>query len=1217
MSKELLIYNASAGSGKTHNLSEQFAKYLLEGGPEAYKHQMAVTFTNKATLEMKERIIKTLYEKSIGKNGEDEKVQEKAKGVLRRLVHDYTMFRVSTIDSFFQRVLRAFALEMGHRGAFDTSLDDDLAVSEALDSLYSKLGKPECEELLERIKNLSLSRIEDDKNWDWKRDLLRISSEITKSGYRSRKKEAEEKARQNGEKLKSYEEFNKELNDKREVLRKDFIEPLEALNEELIRTAELLKDDFVKSKTTSKFFGTITGKFRFIDPLSKKVVPFKDSFDVEKWKDDPQSFFLKNTPDSIIKSYKDSVGVILSKIEALYAEQYENYVSYQLVSRNIRETTLLDYISAELEEYLKQQQLTLLADAPQILSDLIGGSDTPFVYEKIGTTLNHYLLDEFQDTSDSQWENFRPLLLNSLAEGNSSLLVGDVKQSIYRWRGGDWNILRSEIPDKFKEFCFTKPLLVNYRSLSNIVAFNNLLFSEPGCLVSAFSGLLGEKVSEKSKFAMPEVVRGIYAGSAQEVCDRYKKVEQRGVVKVIYAGKSSRYIKDYITTPSDFACVDVVRRIWELTGCGGEGSAVAGCGVAGSGVADGVKEGAGETVADRVAGCGGAVADRVAYGGGAKYSLSDIAILVSSNKEAEKIAGVLVKKGISITTTDSLNIGSNNTVAVILELLRKLVEPESERLEALARISGAKVKNLGLLERDGGAAVAGSGVASGKVAYGSGSTVGGTAAVAEAEEFRRRLAECGTLYEICKVLINTFIESYPVGDASFVKAFLDKVLDYNTTNGTNISMFLRWWEENQKNFYIPELSGKTDAVRVMTMHKAKGLAFKVVFTPFLRDEVLKLKGDRWLISDSEWLDFKAPLMINVEGVGVRDSIYRADYDNELLQTCIDNINLAYVSFTRAKERMYIYARGYNKGTLSAELNNICKKYVESDDSCAEDNGLISRGEGGCVASDEKGCVGAEGKDGKGEVLKVHFKREDKELTISELCEIVGNADPKDKRDPFTYTEYTFGDEGEDPLKEKDEKETLYSLQESDGTLLTETLSNESQKKSLRSRYDNDDNIRRGILMHEIFSYIGEVSQQSDIKRVVEGAAEKFLKNNPSSLLGNDRDKIVDTIMNLIPTALPYGWFTDKYSVETEAEYLDGDMICRPDRVMFSKNGDETVIVDYKFGTLSSSDDNEGEGGSLKKYVNQVKRYKNLFSRMGKGTVKGYLWYVFEKKIVDV
>ena len=401
-------------------------------------------------------------------------------------------------------------------------------------------------------------------------------------------------------------------------------------------------------------------------------------------------------------------------------------------------------------------------------------------------------------------------------------------------------------------------------------------------------------------------------------------------------------------------------------------------------------------------------------------------------------------------------------------------------------------------------------------------------------------------------------------------------------------MFLRWWEENQKNFYIPELSGKTDAVRVMTMHKAKGLAFKVVFTPFLRDEVLKLKGDRWLISDSEWLDFKAPLMINVEGVGVRDSIYRADYDNELLQTCIDNINLAYVSFTRAKERLYIYAKGYNKGTLSAELNNICK-----------------------------GCVGAEGKDGEGEVLKVRFKREDKVLTISELREIYDNADPDDERDPFTYTEYTFGDEGEDPLKEKDEKETLYSLQESDGTLLTETLSNESQKKSLRSRYDNDDNIRRGILMHEIFSYIGEVSQQSDIKRVVEGAAEKFLKNNPSSLLGNDRDKIVDTIMNLIPAALPYGWFTDKYSVETESEYLDGDMICRPDRVMFSKNGDETVIVDYKFGTLSSSDDNEGEGGSLKKYVNQVKRYKNLFSRMGKGTVKGYLWYVFEKKIVDV
>lgn len=1116
MSKELLVYNASAGSGKTHNLSEQFAKYLLEGGPEAYKHQMAVTFTNKATFEMKERIIKTLYEKSIGKKGESKEEQKNAKDVLRRLVHDYTMFRVSTIDSFFQKVLRAFALEMGHRGAFDTSLDDDLAVSEALDSLYSKLGKPECGELLERIKNLSLSRIEDDKNWDWKRDLLRISSEITKTGYRSKRKEAEEKARQNGEKLKSYEEFNKELNVKRDGLRKDFIEPLEALNKELIGAAKLLKDDCVKSKTTSKFYGTITGKFRFIDPLSKKVAPFKDSFDVEKWKDDPQSFFLKNTPDSIINSYKDSVGAILSKIEALYAEHYSNYVSYQLVSKNIRETTLLDYISAELEEYLKQQQLTLLADAPQILSDLISGSDAPFVYEKIGTTLNHYLLDEFQDTSDSQWENFRPLLLNSLAEGHSSLLVGDVKQSIYRWRGGDWDILRSEIPHDFKEVCHTEPLLVNYRSLSNIVAFNNLIFSEPGCLVTAFSDMLGEKVSDASRFAMPEIVKGVYAGSAQEVCDKYKSVPQKGVVKVIYAGK---YRSDgLITNPSDFACVDVVRRIRELTG----------------------------------------------GGGGAKYSFSDIAILVSSNKDAEKIAGVLVNNGISITTTDSLKIGSNNTVAVILELLRKLVEPESERLEALARISGAKVKNLGLMA--GAEDVAGAADA----------------------EFRRELANCGTLYEICKVLINTFIESYPTGDASFVKAFLDKVLDYNTTNGTNISMFLRWWEENEENFFIPELSGKTDAVRVMTMHKAKGLAFKVVFTPFLREDVLRLKGDRWLISDSEWLDFKAPLMINIASKDVRESFYNLDYDKELMQTCIDNINLAYVSFTRAKERLYIYGRGYNKGTLSAELNNICK-----------------------------GCVGAEGKDGKGEVLKVNFIREDKELTIKELCEIDGKADPDDERNPFTYTEYTFGDEGEDPLKEKDEKETLYSLQESDGTLLTDTLSNESQKKSLRSRYDNDDNIRRGILMHEIFSYIGEVSQQSDIKRVVEDAVEKFLKNNPSSLLGDDSDKIVETIMGLLPTALPYGWFTAQYGVETETEYLDGANILRPDRVMFSKEGDETIIVDYKFGTLSSSEGNEDTEGAHKSYVNQVKRYMDLFNRLGKGNVKGYLWYVFEKKIIEV
>ncbi|MBP5228896.1 MAG: UvrD-helicase domain-containing protein [Bacteroidales bacterium] len=1090
MKNKLLVYNASAGSGKTHNLSKKFAEYLMEGGPEAYKHLMAVTFTNKATFEMKERIIETLYKKSIGKEINNPKEREKAKEVLRRLVHDYTMFRVSTIDSFFQKVLRAFALEMGHRGAFETSIDSETAVSSALDGLYSKLGNKGFEKMLERINNLSLARIDDDKNWDWKRDLLKISKQIVEEGYRSKRKEAEERLKE-GEKLISYEEFNRQLNAKYRALEKEFLEPLFALNESLITACQPLDKSFLNGNTAKKFKSTLCGEKRFISSKSKLVTPLygKDQIlDIDRWNSEPEYFFRKNTPESVVNSYKESVGVILSKIEALYDKHYTHYLSYRLISENIRETILLDYVSDELVEYLKEQQLTLLADAPQILSDLISGSDTPFVYEKIGTTLEHYLLDEFQDTSDSQWENFSPLLSNSLASGKSSLLVGDIKQSIYRWRGGDWEILKDKIPALFKDYYEEEPLLVNFRSLSNIVKFNNLLFSEPGFLVHEIAEGLKEEVKGEAKIHLPAVITDIYKNSAQSVRDEYKDIPQKGVVKVIYPAKSK--YTGYITNLSGFVCADIIYRIRELT-----------------------------------------------EGENAKYSLSDIAILVNSNRQAETLASSLINNGISITSNDSLLLYLNNTVAVLLELLRKLVDPTDERLEALVRISSAKVKNLSLFTEES----------------------------EEAEAFRAKLADCGTLYEMCEVLLNTFVESYPSSDEGFIKAFLDRVLEFNTTYGTNVTSFLRWWDEKRGKFFLPEHSSTVDAVKILTMHKAKGLAFKVVFAPFLREEVFRLKGSRWIISSSEWLGCNAPLMINVESKNFRESIYGKEADEELLQNCIDNLNLAYVSFTRARERLYIYCTKTDEKSLSSYLNKFCFN-----------NSL--------------------------------FSKEEKVLTLKELCEVDRCADPEDDRLDFTYTEYTLGDPSESrPPKISDDSYSLYTVQEADGNHLTASLSSESQKAKLRSKYDNDDNVRRGILMHEIFSYIGEVSQQSDIKEVVEGAVEKFLKKNPTTLLGDDKTKIVETILSLLPDAAEYGWFTDKYSVENETEYLDGANIFRPDRVMYSKNGDETIVVDYKFGTLSSQNS----------YLRQVRGYMDILKRLQKENVKGYLWYVFEGKIIEV
>ena len=185
----LLVYDASAGSGKTYKLSEKFSDYLLEefykGNVDAYRFVMAVTFTNKATFEMKSRIIERLYERAKGISKEDRQLSEKDKEnsglILRHLVHDYTMFRVSTIDSFFQRVLKAFAIEMGSTSSFDTTLDQASAIAAAMDNLYLKLDTDE--KLRSAIENISLSRLEDEEYWNWRDGLLEICNRVLDSEY--------------------------------------------------------------------------------------------------------------------------------------------------------------------------------------------------------------------------------------------------------------------------------------------------------------------------------------------------------------------------------------------------------------------------------------------------------------------------------------------------------------------------------------------------------------------------------------------------------------------------------------------------------------------------------------------------------------------------------------------------------------------------------------------------------------------------------------------------------------------------------------------------------------------------------------------------------------------------------------------------------------------------------------------------------------------------
>ncbi len=1105
MSKKLSVFEASAGSGKTYTLSEKFSRYLLndfEKDPYAYRHILAVTFTNKATFEMKTRIIDRLWERSQHSSSETEKAA--ARKILKSIVHDYTMFRVSTIDSFFQTILRAFALELGRQGAFETTLDAEGAVEAAVEAMYSKLG--ENKELLSLMKDISLSRIDDNKGWNWRKEVLKISKEVVNQEYWKLWTAS-------GESGDSLAKAVQNLYKEESRLQRVFIAEVINIDRQMQRDYAQISFDPAEFKRSglgeSALYKLLTGRLGYVDVVSSKFIEPCPNVIVECSKGLVEKYFKKSTPPYLVELIKELVTDRVNAIVNLYSQYYSEYITLQLLKINMKEISLLDFVAKELYEYLNNEQLTLLSDAPQILSDLINGSDTPFVYEKVGGTINHYLLDEFQDTSDIQWKNFRPLLHDSIARGFESLLVGDVKQSIYRWRGGDWSLFKDELPKQFPEDYNGHILDTNYRSLYNIVEFNNSLFASvqhgnvlrAGVMVESVQEYLREKLEDVSEAdSMVGEIEKIYRNAWQKVRPEYMAASQKGLVNVVCCNKVKNTVNKYVIKPKQFILADMVKKIKSL--------------VAGS---------------------------------RPLYNYGDIAVLASTNKDTGLVADYLIRNGINIVSGESLCVNSCTLVSLIIEILKKIVNPSSKGFEAVARISSSKLQNLNLLEP----------------------------ADEEGKIFLRTLLSGNTLYEICREIIRIFFPKVEGSDLAFVKAFLDKVLEYTSANGTEISGFLRWWEQNSDNFYIPEPTAE-HAVRVMTMHKAKGLDFKVVFIPFLRDDMISLKDSKWFAMPGSLLGYSGPVLLPLNKAKMKDSLWAGAFGKELQENCIDSLNLAYVSFTRPKERLYIYTIYKQKGSIGAALHNFCE---------TNSNGATAM-----------------------------FTKEEKKLTAFDASLKDVDLEIDATKQPFDYSEYLFGDVNEESYSalHPSAKEAMYAVIDVELDSKNTEFASKSSKANLRTVYDKDDNIRRGILYHKLFSYIG-VPSADGLKHEVDCAVQQFLKENPSSILGSDCAEIAAQVISYIREVDTFGWFLPDRTIKNESTIISGAEEYRPDRVIVSESGSkrEAIVVDYKFGKYNS------DSKQYAYYNKQVGKYRNLLLEMGYSEVKGYLWYVLEHTVVDV
>ena len=473
---ELQVYKASAGSGKTFTLALEYIKLLIQS-PDNYRSILAVTFTNKATSEMKERILSQLYGISVGLEDSqpyfdrvkgdlglnDEIIIQNCKKALHNIIHDFSYFHVETIDSFFQMIVRNLAHELNLSNNINLDLDQQTAIDDAVDKLMESLSAES--QVINWILDYIRERIEENSSWNVTRKLKAFGKNVFNKHYQKHAEILHTRFK-NG----LYKNYKRNLqitiDQEREKLKHfgdTFIDSLEENGIDM--------DDFKwkKKGTGANYFFKLKDGY-FSDDIFKSRV--------KELMDNPNAWPGDTPKKELITKLAETIWIpLLKEAEKTRVESNKTIKTCLCIRKNFNDLQLLSSIHAQLQEENKINNRLLLAQTPHLLNQLIDGSDAPFIFEKIGTHLKHIMIDEFQDTSRMQWDNFKSLLIECLSKGNSSLLVGDIKQSIYRWREGDWKIL-GNINEELPNIADIREITLdtNRRSCGNIIDFNNKFF---------------------------------------------------------------------------------------------------------------------------------------------------------------------------------------------------------------------------------------------------------------------------------------------------------------------------------------------------------------------------------------------------------------------------------------------------------------------------------------------------------------------------------------------------------------------------------------------------------------------------------------------------------------------------------------------------------------------------------------------------------------------
>lgn len=844
---KLNIYSASAGAGKTYTLTQEYLKLVFKS-PYNYKRILAVTFTNKATEEMKSRIIESLAELASGSQKDHYEVLSKhcgkegavfqllAKDILSNILHDYSHFAVTTIDSFFQRVLKGFVKELGVHGGFNVELNQEKVIESVSRSMIAKIGKDE--QLKEWIFDFVQDNVEKGKGWNVYGVLQELGREVLNENFRIIESKGfgttgDTKA------LKAYLEELKASNGSFEESLKGFGKKGLKLMQE--HDVDYTDFSYGKNGFASYFVKLADGK---IEVPSKRV---KDAIDnVDKWC--AKKSEKKNAIEAV---YFNGLNELLKEILEFYFGNVHFYHSNQAILSSIYVYGVYKNIIEEIKAYRDDNGVLLISDVSSLLNDIIGSNNAPYIYEKVGSFYKHYLIDEFQDTSRLQWFNFKPLLENGLGEGKGSLIVGDVKQAIYRWRGGDWRLLLEDVENEIgSNWINHESLHFNYRSTKEVIDFNNTLFHVAPKLLEGYfedelNAVKGDAYSEDWQERY-DLIQQYFSGKVGKAySDAFQKFPNKNTEQgeVLLKFKDGEEEGDY----NSFVELQLKEQIDRLLDQGEQ--------------------------------------------------LKDIAVLVRSKREAKWVSDTLNdfsnegERNYPSIVSGALRYESNAAIRLLLRLMQYLQEPNDrinlyELLQLKAEIKGGEFDSSEFLKVNGD-----------------------TLSEYLPEEFLKHQAQLSKMpiFELVQTLMIQFELTQKQSDWAFLMQFNDMLVNYTRKNNPDLSSFLTYWEENGKD-KSPVLSGEQDAIQIQTVHKSKGLQYKNVIVPFCNwsfHHNPRHTNLIWAYSDEKPYDAYPYFPVNFNKALER-SIYSIHYFDEMLQVLMENLNILYVACTRAEKSLICF-----------------------------------------------------------------------------------------------------------------------------------------------------------------------------------------------------------------------------------------------------------------------------------------------------------------------